>query len=171
MKILVLNGSPTPNGNTVALVNAFKDGAESKGHEVNVVNVAHKNIRGCTACNYCKNAGNGHCVQQDDMQEIYPQIQDADMIVFASPIYYFIMSAQLESVIHRFYAINAPAKAKYSALLLSSYSPNVYTGATSQYKDMIAYMGLTDKGIITADNSTNKTPSKLAEARALGESL
>ena len=171
MKILVLNGSPTPNGNTVALVNAFKDGAESKGHEVNVINVAHKNIRGCMPCNYCKNAGNGHCVQQDDMQEIYPQIQDADMIVFASPIYYFIMSAQLESVIHRFYAINAPKKAKYSALLLSSYSPNVYTGATSQYKDMIAYMGLTDKGIITADNSTNKTPSKLAEARALGESL
>ena len=171
MKILVLNGSPTPNGNTVALVNAFKDGAESKGHEVNVVNVAHKNIRGCMACNYCKNAGNGHCVQQDDMQEIYPLVQDADMIVFASPIYYFIMSAQLESVIHRFYAINSPAKAKYSALLLSSYSPNVYTGATSQYKDMIAYMGLTDKGIITADNSTNKTPSKLAEARALGESL
>ena len=59
MKILVLNGSPTPNGNTVALVNAFKDGAESKGHEVNVVNVAHKNIKGCMACNYCKNAGNG----------------------------------------------------------------------------------------------------------------
>ena len=42
MKILVLNGSPTPNGNTVALVNAFKEGAESKGHEVNVIDVAHK---------------------------------------------------------------------------------------------------------------------------------
>lgn len=171
MKILVLNGSPTPNGNTVALVNAFKDGAESKGHEVNVVNVAHKNIRGCMACNYCKNAGNGTCVQKDDMQEIYPIVQDADMIVFASPIYYFIMSAQLESVIHRFYAINSPKKAKYSALLLSSYSPNVYTGAIAQYKDMIAYMGMTDKGVITADNSTNKTPKKLAEAKALGASL
>ena len=171
MKILVLNGSPTPNGNTVALVNAFKEGAESKGHDVNVVNVAHKKVNGCMACNYCKNAGNGTCVQKDDMQEIYPLVQDADMIVFASPIYYFIMSAQLESVIHRFYAINAPQKAKYSALLLSSYSPNVYTGAIAQYKDMIAYMGMSDKGIITADNSTNKTPGKLAEAKALGESL
>lgn len=170
MKILVLNGSPTPNGNTVALVNAFKEGAESKGYEVNVINVAHKNIKGCMACNFCKR-NNGQCVQKDDMQEIYPQIQDADMIVFASPIYYFIMSAQLESVIHRFYAINAPEKAKYSALLLSSYSPNVYTGAIAQYKDMIRYMGMTDKGIVTADNSTNKTPEKLAEARALGESL
>lgn len=170
MKILVLNGSPTPNGNTIALVNAFKEGAESKGHEVNVINVAHKNIKGCMACNFCKR-NNGQCVQKDDMQEIYPQIQNADMIVFASPIYYFIMSAQLESVIHRFYAINAPEKAKYSALLLSSYSPNVYTGAIAQYKDMIAYMGMSDKGIVTADNSTNKTPAKLAEARALGESL
>ena len=170
MKILVLNGSPTPNGNTVALVNAFKDGAESKGHEVNVINVAHKNIKGCMACNFCER-NNGQCVQKDDMQEIYPLIQDADMIVFASPIYYFIMSGQLESVIHRFYAINAPEKAKYSALLLSSYSPNVYTGAIAQYKDMIAYMGMSDKGIVTADNSTNKTPEKLAEARTLGESL
>ena len=170
MKILVLNGSPTPNGNTIALVNAFKEGAESKGHEVNVINVAHKNIKGCMACNFCKR-NNGQCVQKDDMQEIYPLIQDADMIVFASPIYYFIMSGQLESVIHRFYAINAPEKAKYSALLLSSYSPNVYTGAIAQYKDMIAYMGMSDKGIVTADNSTNKTPAKLAEARALGESL
>ena len=170
MKILILNGSPTPNGNTVALVNAFKDGAESKGHEVNVVNVAHKKVSGCMACNFCKR-NNGQCVQKDDMQEIYPQIQDADMIVFASPIYYFIMSAQLESVIHRFYAINAPQKAKYSALLLSSYSSNVYSGAIAQYKDMIAYMGMADKGIVTADNSTNKTPEKLAEARELGESL
>jgi multimeric flavodoxin WrbA len=170
MKILVLNGSPTPNGNTIALVNAFKEGAESKGHEVNVINVAHKNIKGCMACNFCKR-NNGQCVQKDDMQEIYPLIQDADMIVFASPVYYFIMSGQLESVIHRFYAINAPEKAKYSALLLSSYSPNVYTGAIAQYKDMIAYMGMSDKGIVTADNSTNKTPAKLAEARALGESL
>ncbi len=170
MKILVLNGSPTPNGNTVALVNSFKEGAESKGHEVNVIDVAHKKVNGCMACNFCK-SNNGQCVQKDDMQEIYPLIQDADMIVFASPIYYFIMSAQLESVIHRFYAINAPEKAKYSALLLSSYSPNVYTGAIAQYKDMIGYMGMTDKGIVTADNSTNKTPEKLAEAKALGESL
>ena len=171
MKILVLNGSPTRDGNTVALVNAFKEGAESKGHEVTVVNVAHKKVNGCLSCNYCKNQGNGTCVQKDDMQEIYPLLQEVDMITFASPIYYFTMSAQLEAVIQRFYAINHPAKAKYTALLLSSYSPNVYNGAIHQYQDMIAYMGMTDKGIVTADNSTNKTPAKLAEAQELGASL
>ena len=171
MKILILNGSPTRDGNTVALVNAFKQGAEAKGHEVNVVNAAHRKVNGCMACEYCHSAGNGKCVQKDDMQEIYPLLQEADMIIFASPIYYFTMSAQLEAVIQRFYAINHPAKAKYSALLLSSYSPNVYTSSIAQYKDMIAYMGMKDKGIVVADNSTNKTPAKLAEARELGASL
>ena len=171
MKILILNGSPTRDGNTVALLDAFKEGAESKGHEVTVVNVAHKKVNGCMSCGYCKGAGNGKCVQKDDMQEIYPLLQEADMITFASPIYYFTMSAQLESVIQRFYAINHPAKAKYTALLLSSYSPGVYTASIAQYKDMIGYMGMTDKGIITADNATNKTPAKLAEAKELGASL
>ena len=171
MKILILNGSPSKNGNTLALANAFKEGAESKGHDVTLLNVAHKKVNGCLSCNYCHNQGNGKCVQKDDMQEIYPLLQEADMIVFASPIYYFTMSAQLEAVIHRFYAINSPEKAKYSALLLSSYSPGVYTASIAQYKDMIAYMGMTDMGIITADNSTNKTPAKLAEAKELGASL
>lgn len=118
MKILVLNGSPTRDGNTVALVNAFKEGAETKGHEVTVVNVAHKKVNGCLSCNYCHNQGNGKCVQNDDMQEIYPLLQEADMITFASPIYYFILSAQLEAVIQRFYAINHPAKAKYKLAFL-----------------------------------------------------
>ena len=179
MKILILNGSPTRDGNTVALVNAFKEGAESKGHEVTVAHVAHKKVNGCLSCNYCHNQGNGKCVQNDDMQEIYPLLQEADMITFASPIYYFTMSAQLEAVIQpgldkavsSLEAINHPEKAKYSALLLSSYSPNVYNGAIGQYKSMIAYMGMADKGIVTADNSTNKTPAKLAEARELGASL
>ncbi|MBQ4472289.1 MAG: flavodoxin family protein [Alphaproteobacteria bacterium] len=171
MKILVLNGSPTRDGNTVALVNAFKEGAESNGHEVTVLDVAHKKVNGCMSCGYCHGAGNGKCAQKDDMQEIYPHLMEAEMIVFASPIYYFTMSAQLEAVIQRFYAINHPPKAKYTALLLSSYSPDVYTGAIAQYKDMIGYMGMTDRGIVTADNSTNKTPTKLAEARELGASL
>ena len=171
MKILVLNGSPTRDGNTVALVNAFKEGAESKGHEVTVLNVAHKKVNGCMSCGYCKGAGNGKCAQKDDMQEIYPYLMEAEMITFASPIYYFTMSAQLQAVVQRFYAFTHPPKAKYSTLLLSSYSPNVYTGAIGQYKDMIRYMGMTDKGIVTADNSTNKTPAKLAEAKELGASL
>jgi len=84
MKITVLNGSPRPNGNTAAMVDSFKKGAESKGHIVNVINIGTMKINGCIACEYCHNNGNGKCIQQDEMQSIYPHINDSDMLVIAS---------------------------------------------------------------------------------------
>lgn len=171
MKILILNGSPLAGGNTSFLVQAFEQGAQEAGHEVIVQHVGAQKVAGCLHCEYCHQAGHGKCIQQDDMQSLYPQINAADVIVFASPIYYFTLSAQLQAVIQRCYAINHPAKAKGAVLLLSSYSPDVYTGAIAQYRDMLHYMGLKDLGIITADNTTNKTPAKEAEVKVLTRSL
>ena len=68
MNILVLNGSPRPNGNTAAMVKAFVDGAETNGHQVTVISVCQKKIAGCLACEYCHTKGNRNCIQQDDMQ-------------------------------------------------------------------------------------------------------
>ena len=70
MKILVLNGSPHPQGSTKDMVNAFKKGAESAGHIVDVVDVCKKKIGGCLACEYCHSKGHGECIQKDDMQEV-----------------------------------------------------------------------------------------------------
>jgi len=67
MKILILNGSPRPNGQTAKMCHEFKDAAEAKGHEVDMINVTKKNIRGCLACEYCHGKGNGNCVQKDDI--------------------------------------------------------------------------------------------------------
>lgn len=105
MKILVLNGSPRRNGNTVRLVSAFCKGATEAGNNVHIVNVASQKIHGCIACEYCHGAGNGTCVQQDDMQALYPLIREADMLVLASPIYYYTMTGQLISVLDRTYAL------------------------------------------------------------------
>ena len=88
MKILVLNGSPRPNGNTAAMVNTFKKAAEAKCHEVVCFNVCRMNIKGCLACEYCHGKGNGVCVQKDDMQQIYTALKDTEMLVLAAPIYY-----------------------------------------------------------------------------------
>ena len=91
MQILVLNGSPRPHGNTAAMVEAFRKGAEENRHTVTVVNVCQKKITGCLACEYCHQEGSGHerqCVQKDDMQAVYPLLDEAEMIVLASPIYY-----------------------------------------------------------------------------------
>ncbi|MDD3240827.1 MAG: NAD(P)H-dependent oxidoreductase [Lachnospira sp.] len=65
MKILVLNGSPRPNGNTAKMVDAFRQGAESVGSEVVVVEVCKKNISGCVACEYCHTKGGGQCIQRN----------------------------------------------------------------------------------------------------------
>ncbi len=87
MNILALNGSPHLNGNTADMIVGFKAGAEAAGHTVLVENVAHMNIKGCMACEYCREKEKGVCVQKDDMQKIYTEILAADMVVFASPIY------------------------------------------------------------------------------------
>jgi multimeric flavodoxin WrbA len=108
MKILVLNGSPHPQGSTKDMVNAFKKGAESAGHTVDVVDVCKKKIGGCLACEYCHSKGHGECIQKDDMQEVYNLLKEAEMLVIASPIYYHGISGQLKCVIDRFYSAAYP---------------------------------------------------------------
>ena len=103
MNILVLNGSPRPKANTKAHIEAFKEGAEAKGHSVRVFNVGNMKINGCLGCEFCHTKGDGACVQKDDMQEIYPYLANSDMVVIASPIYYWGFSGQMMSLITRFY--------------------------------------------------------------------
>ena len=170
MKITVLNGSPRKQ-NTTALVNAFVEGAEAAGHEVEVIQVGTMKIAGCKGCGYCHAKGEGKCVQSDDMDKVIPACTDCDMIVFASPIYYFAMTAQIEAAIQRIYCLFKFPKATKAALLLSSMSPNVYDGAIGQYKSMTAFLGLEDAGIITAYGDENGSDAKLAEVRDLAKAL
>ena len=164
MKIAILNGSPK-QGNTAAMVAAFKEGAEAAGHEVEVYHVGRMKIGGCLGCEYCHGAGAGTCVQKDDIEKLMPAYKEADMIVYASPIYYFAMTAQLYAAAQRVYAIGKPARATKAALLLSSGSKGVYDGAIATYKIMTGYMGMEDMGIITAAGEENGSEVKLAEIR------
>ena len=174
MQILVLNGSPRPHGNTAAMVEAFRRGAEENGHPVAVVNVCKK-IAGCLACEYCHQRGSGHerqCVQQDDMQDVYPVLDSADMIVLSSPVYYHSSSGQLQSAINRIYALDKPQKLKKAALILSSGSDHVYSGAIYEYQNsFLNYLRLEDMGIFTAYDKQNKSPEKLEELYQFGKSL
>lgn len=168
MKILVLNGSPRANSNSSAMIEAFKKGAEGKGNEVTVCDVAKMKIAGCLGCEYCHTKGEGACVQKDDMQEIYPLLAEADAVVYASPIYYFTITGQLQSAISRFYAPMKPAKATKTALMLSSMSPGVYDAAIAQHTAMSAFLGLESLGVVTANGDENKSEAKLAECEELG---
>ena len=112
MRILVLNGSPRFKGYTKQMIEAFRFGAETVGHRVDVADVCHLKIAGCLACEYCHTKGNGSCIQKDDMQSIYDLLEEAEMIVIASPIYYHGLSGQLKCVLDRFYSVAYPKKPK-----------------------------------------------------------
>ena len=102
-KVLILMGSPRKQGNTELLCEEFARGAREAGHEGEMVLIRDKNINGCVACGACRSNG-GTCVQQDDMQPVYEQIEAADAIVLGSPIYYYTWSSQMKTVLDRFYA-------------------------------------------------------------------
>ena len=172
MKIIVLNGSPNPNGNTAAMIRAYRAGAESAGHSVTVFDVCRMNIKGCLACEYCHTKAFRSCVQQDDMQKIYPVLDEAEMIVLASPIYYHGFSGQLQCAINRIYAPGYPKKLKKAALLLSSGDHGVYDGAIFAYQNsFIEYLHLEDMGIFTAAGGENQSEELLARLSAAGAAL
>lgn len=175
MKILVLNGSPRPQGNTSGMVKAFKEGAETKGHEVCVIDVCKKKIAGCLACEYCHGKGQGVCIQKDDMQEVYLYLSKCDMLVIASPIYYHGITGQLKCVLDRFYSMAYPRKPKNLqkvAMILSSGDADMYEGAMFSYRgDFLDYLGLEDMGVFTAHGGENGSQRILGKLRKFGESL
>ena len=101
MKVLMLNGSPRPRGNTyIALMEMdkiFKD----EGIETEIVNVGTKDIRGCTACLSCKK--NGKCVFDDLVNETAPKFEACDGLVAASPVYYASANATLIAFMDRLF--------------------------------------------------------------------
>lgn len=175
MNILVLNGSPRPSGNTKRMVEAFREGAAAAGHRVDVADICRMKIGGCLACEYCHTKGHGECVQRDDMQQIYNLLNEAEMLVLASPIYYHGISGQLKCVIDRFYSAAYPTKPphlKKVAMILSSGDADMYDGALFSFQgDFLDYLGLENMGVFTAHGAENGSSEKLAELRAFGESL
>ena len=166
MQILILQGSPRAKGNTAWMAKEFKNTAEAAGHQVTLVNVAHKHIAGCLACEYCHGKGDGACIQKDDMQELYPLIAEAEVLVLAAPIYYFTLSAQIQAPIQRMYCVNAPAKVKKMVLLMSSYSPAVYDGALAEFRDICNYWQVENVGHVSAkidEQKTEATKQKIIE--------
>ena len=137
MNILVLNGSPRPKGNTKQMINAFREGAESAGHMVDIVDVCKMKIGGCLGCEYCHTRSKGACVQKDDMQAVYGLLKNAEMLVIASPIYYHGISGQLKCVIDRFYSVAYPSRPphlKKDAMILISGDADMYECALFSFK-------------------------------------
>lgn len=99
-KVLILSGSPRKGGNSDILCDQFAKGAQEAGNKVEKICVADKKIGYCRACYYCRDHA-GECAVKDDMAEVLRKMIDADVIVLASPVYFYSIDAQLKAVIDR----------------------------------------------------------------------
>lgn len=100
-KVLVISSSPRKDGNSDTLCNEFVKGALESNHCVEKINLKEKNINYCSGCGYCSKNGYNGCAQKDDMTDILKLIIDADVIVMATPIYFFTMCGQMKTLIDR----------------------------------------------------------------------
>ena len=104
-KIVILNGSPRRNGNTSALVKSFTQGAQQAGNTVTEFFLDKMEIHGCKGCFGGHSSRECPCVQKDGMAQIYPAVKDCEVIVLATPLYYWNMSGQIRTAIDRLFAL------------------------------------------------------------------
>ena len=102
-KVLIISGSPRKGGNSDILCEQFKKGAEESGNTVEKVFLHQLKIGPCMACYGCR--GKKTCVQKDDMGKIYPAVKECDVIILASPLYYWNMSGQIRTAVDRLFAL------------------------------------------------------------------
>lgn len=188
--ILVVQGGGRPKGNTAQLVESFVKGAEEIGHSVKVISLLKHEVKGCLGCNVCRFGK--PCIQRDAFHDIVPEIKAADCIVFASPLYFWTVSAKIKAFIERFYCLAEPDSnpplgryekypVKDCALLMTSADDLFWTyeQAVSYYKfTLINYIGFNDKGMLLAGGcgDTNGKPeisetSHLKEAYEFGKCI
>lgn len=97
--VLIISSSPRKGGNSETLAASFAKGAEEAGHKVETVYLREKNYSFCKGCLACLKLG--HCVIDDDAVEIAARMHDADVLVFATPVYYYSVSGQLKTMLDR----------------------------------------------------------------------
>ncbi len=150
MKIVILMASPNSKGSTSILAEQFRKGAGESGHEVEMINVCELNINPCTGCVAC--GYEGDCVQRDDNGLIHKALLSCDMVVFATPLYYYGMSAQLKAVVDRFCAYNSSLNRRHlkSALIAVAWNSEDWTfeALTAHYRTLVRYINFEDMGMI-----------------------
>ena len=171
-RILVIQGGGRPKGNTSQLVEHFINGARDAGHSVEKISLLKNEVKGCLGCNACRYGK--PCIQKDSFNDLVPKIKGADLIVFATPLYFWTVSSRIKAFIERFYCIaeedSNPPLGRYekypikdSALLVTAADNFFWTfeQVTSYYKfAMVNYIGFHDKGMVLAGGcgDTNGKP-------------
>ena len=178
--IVILNGSPRKTGNTSALVKAFTEGAESAGHTVTEFFLDSMDIHGCKGCFGGHSSRECPCVQKDDMSKIYPAVKDCDVVVLASPLYYWNMSGQLRTAVARLFALEESdgnllrGNGRASALLMAA-EGHGFEDVVLYYDHLMEHLRWKNLGHVLAGGNMNtgdiQGKPELKEAFELGKSI
>lgn len=126
-KAVVILGSPRKNGNSALLAGKAMEGIQAVGGAYTSFYLNGLSIKPCQACDYCRRDDAKQCVIKDDMQHIYPHLEEAGALLIASPIYMFSVSAQLKLFMDRCYAVPLSLKGKRVGILLTYGDTDEYT--------------------------------------------
>ena len=176
-KIVILVGSTRKDGNTDLLAKSFAEGAR-ENNEVEIISVADYHVNPCIGCNSCFEREGHGCFQKDDMQKIYAKLAEADVIVAASPVYFYGISAQLKAVIDR---LHTPMRNEFQVkklgllLVAAATLPTVFVSIKMQYELILEFFKLEDAGSILVkgvkDIGDIKENKALEQAYELGKSI
>lgn len=182
-KVLILLGSPRRKGNSAVLAQHLSRGVEKAGSEVDTLYLQGMKIEPCTGCDECHSGNSVGCIIHDSMQDVYIKLRESDAIVFASPVYWFSVSAQLKTVIDRIYAIGGGGKdilrGKEVGILLTYADSDPFTSgavnALRMFQDISNYLGTTIAGSVYGSayeaGEIEKNGELLREAYELGQRL
>ena len=179
-RIVILNGSPRRNGNTSTLVKAFTEGAESAGNTVTEFFLDGMDIHGCKGCFGGHSSKECPCVQKDDMAQIYPAVKQCDMVVLATPLYYWNMSGQLRTAIDRLFALEEGDEKllrghnRASALLMAA-EGHGFEDVLTYYNHLVEHLRWKNLGHVLAGGNMNvgdiKGKTEIQAAFDLGKSI
>ncbi len=166
--ILIISASPAKDGNTDLLAAEFRKGAEEAGNHTEQVFLRQKKIGYCHACNYCKRPETmGICVFKDDMAEIMDQVRAADVIVLATPVYYYNVNAQMKTFIDRTFCDFMNLKNKEFYFILACTDPgreSIEAAVNGLRGFTVCLEGSVEKGIVYGVNAPAHGSIKGSEA-------
>ena len=175
--IVILQGSVRKNGNTQRLAQEFLRGA-SENNNVKMISIGAYNINPCTGCNSCFERDGHKCFQNDDMSKIYELLMKADILVVASPVYFYGISAQLKALVDRLHTpMRHEFNVKKMALFLvgAATLPDMFEPINLQYELILRFFKLEDIGRIFVDGVKDigdiKGNKALDDAYKLGLSI
>ncbi len=155
-RILIVTSSPRKNGNSTLLALRAAEGVKAEGSLADIVHIGNMKIAPCTACDACRRNPETGCIIKDDMQPLYQKIKDADGVIFATPIYWFNVSAQMKCFIDRTYAVSNDGvfafTGKDAGVILTYEDVDVFVSgginAIRSFKDIFAYVSANPMGFV-----------------------